>query len=204
MPLATKNDRLIVKQSRLAENCLCCEESCCPGDGGAFPVGTATLSVTRKLNVVAFSSCACRPFFSPPTSATLCFDETGTFSQTDSDACIRTLSGVGYSQAYWLQYPVEEGPFTATVGFISNPCRIYASLNWQFFRCAANLDGNFWAWDYVQSQTTYSAAYYVYVFTNFAGFNYPVLNTTGVVPTDQSPYFWGGSTWTVTMELSFA
>lgn len=205
MPIATKNGNLIVKNGLLSQNCECCKQYCCPGSVGEFTGGTATLRVTRQLNVIANSACACRFPFPPPSTATLCFDESGVFSQASSSQCLRTLTGTASSQAYWLPTPVSQGPFTSTIGFLANPCRIYATLDWPYFRCAGNLTGHFYAWEYVPLQATYQATYYVFFFTNFAGNNYAVLNTTGETPTNQpSPYAWGGSRWTVSMELTFA
>lgn len=205
MAIAVKDGRVITKNGRIAESCDCCKELCCDGGIGEFPGGAATLYVTRKLNVIANSACSCEPFSPPPSSATLCFDEYGTFTQTEGGACTRALSGVGISQAHYLPGPVEQGPYSVTVGFLQSPCRVYAALPWPFFRCAPGLLSNFFAWDYVASQATYSATYYVFLFVDFAGTNYSIVNTTGIVPADEpSPFVWGGTTWTVTMELSFA
>jgi hypothetical protein len=178
----------------------------CCGNGETFPAGAVTVTVNRTLDVLANSGCGCGPGGSSPSVATRCRDESAVFSQYGVPGpCTLPVSG---------QTPQLEK--YGTVG-ITSACLLYTAIDWALTPCGFGPSGAlsqtvYYAWPFVQSQTTYSAAYYSFLFVDGAGTSTAVLSTSSTVPnapphpfpSSGRSFFYAGAMWSVSITVNFA
>jgi len=180
-----------------------CEDTFCGCCGGGEDLGNgiATVSVTRTLDVVANSRCACIPFQPPPQEETRCKSQSGLFTQYGiPQTCSRLISGE----------TDDYGSVTGSIGFLRFPCRVYCIIGWPLHPCGG-LSSTYYAWPHVIGQSSYSATYYVFLFTDISReLGTVVVSSVSSVPdapphpTAGKTFLYGGAMWSVSLELSLA
>jgi hypothetical protein len=152
--------------------------------------------VSRTLDVIANSSCACTPFSPPPTTATRCRDQAVTFSGTASSEtqCIVSVAGetpdLG-SRTGSLQIYKADGQ-----------CMLAFSVSWNLDPCGGT--GLYYAWTYAGRFGSYSVTFYRFLYVNGSGGTNYLDSSASTVPTAPSGYYYGGAMWTVTISVSLA
>jgi hypothetical protein len=124
-------------------------------------------------------------------------------SNASGSSCTASLQGA---------CPGYAGTRTASVGFSSSPCKIYATVDCPSL-IAATVSGSpvspYWAWTYATQTTTYTALYYVFQYIDGTGANTVTqsANSTPVIPsipTGSSASWFLSKTVTVNMSLTLA
>lgn len=173
----------------------------CCADGSAM-TGTVSVAITRTLDVVGGSFCACNVNESPPAQATRCRTQVTTFTQTGTaSACGRFVIG-----------DTLDGFQRGGSVNLTSQCQLNVSLDWAFNPCGGSLIRTYYSWAFSQSQATYEATYYNFFFVDGYGGSATVTTTSSTVPgppthpqaSSGRSYIYGGAMWTVIMSVTFA
>lgn len=179
--------------------CLTASCGCCSEFQGLPPNSTVSLTISRRLDVIANSGCGCGPGGAPPPVATTCRNDVTTFSQVgQASECFRSLSGV----------TPDVGVRFGSVGIAQGNagCVLSWFVNWFINPCAGSPTPSFgYSWPFVVGQAQYAATFFLFTFRNNAGGSRGVFTVVDELPPAPVGFpIWLGSKWTVTYVFTIA
>jgi hypothetical protein len=168
MPLATKNNAIIVKDGKLAESCGCCESGCC-GGGESLASLSASVSITWTYNTnpsgLGFLDRNCWPV---PTGTRTTFatwdDVVPTDHIGDTGPCTKAFLDNGLANS-GTNGPVGRFVYTnIAIAPVAGSCQLSFFTTWSNAGCVGNnrpLQIPFMTWTYT-GPGTYTLTYYVW------------------------------------------